>query len=178
MKLDGYSNYEIYPETGQIWSYISNRFIGSKNEWGYSTTTLTDDNGKHHHWRINRLIWTVVNGKIPDGMEINHNDENKDNNTISNLSLMTRTENMNWGTINNRIKESSLNHPQKSKPILGIKNDKILYYFPSTQEAKRCGFVQGSVARCARGERNTYNGYKWQYVDDYLADLWDREFMF
>lgn len=178
MKLEGYSNYEIYPETGQVWSYRNNRFLGGKNEWGYITTTLTDDNGKHQHWRLNRLIWTVVNGEIPKRMEINHLDENKENNSIHNLSLVTPKENVNWGTHNERVGLALLNHPKKSKPVLGYKNDKVYYYFPSTQEAKRFGFIQGSVARCARGERNAYQGYKWQYQDDFLADWWNKEYMF
>ena len=169
MKLEGYSDYEIYPEKGKIWSYKRNKFVGAKNKNGYWKCNLTNDNGEIWKGGLHRFIWFAVNGEIPEGMQVNHIDENKNNNSISNLNLMSPKDNINWGDgIERRSKKLS-------KPVIGIKNNKIHYYFPSTQEAKRFGFVQGCVARCARCERNSYQGYKWQYQDDYLADWWEQE---
>lgn len=169
MKLKGYSNYEIYPETGQVWSYYNNMFIGTKDNCGYLRASLQKDEGGQKHWRIHRLIWTAVNGSIPEGLQVNHIDENKENNSISNLNLMTLKENCNWGTRNRRCAEANTNG-KCSKPILGLCEDKIMFMFPSASEAGRHGFKQQSVSRCASGERNHYKNYKWQYLDDYLAD--------
>ena len=108
MKLEGYSGYEIYPETGQIWSYRYSRFLKfdiSNN--GYLRCTLTDDKGKRHRFLLHRLMWQTVNGVIPADLQINHIDENKANNSINNLSLMTHKENSNWGTRNERIGENT-----------------------------------------------------------------------
>ncbi len=38
--------------------------------------------------RLNRVVWQEVNGPIPDGFVVHHKDENKLNNSISNLELM------------------------------------------------------------------------------------------
>ncbi|MBR1645718.1 MAG: HNH endonuclease [Selenomonadaceae bacterium] len=39
-----------------------------------------------------RFIWTYFNGEIPEGYEIHHRDFNHDNNDISNLQLLPKTE--------------------------------------------------------------------------------------
>lgn len=41
-----------------------------------------------------RIIWEMVNGYIPDGMEIDHINGKRDDNRLSNLRLVTRRENM------------------------------------------------------------------------------------
>lgn len=169
MKLEGYSGYEIHPETGQIWSYKSNRFIGAFDKDGYLKCGLLDDTGNHKNWSIHRLIWTAVNGPIPNGMEINHLDEDKTNNSISNLSLVTHKENTNWGTRNERIIKNRTGK-FKPKPVLALKGDKIFMSFQSTREAEKCGYYSGQICISCKGKHNTHKGYKWQYLEDYLAD--------
>jgi hypothetical protein len=49
-------------------------------------------NGKHVD--LHRLIWTTFTGPIPNHMVINHIDHNKQNAALSNLELVTQSENM------------------------------------------------------------------------------------
>lgn len=42
--------------------------------------------------RLHRAIWKFYNGEIPKGYQIHHKDENKDNNDISNLELLSASE--------------------------------------------------------------------------------------
>lgn len=42
---------------------------------------------------VHRLIWVIHYGEIPDGMVINHKDNNSLNNKISNLELITQAQN-------------------------------------------------------------------------------------
>lgn len=39
---------------------------------------------------VHRVIWELLNGEIPDGMFIDHIDQDKTNNDISNLRVVTR----------------------------------------------------------------------------------------
>ena len=174
MKIDGYSDYEIYPETGQIWSYKTNKFMGAENYKGYIETALTRDDGFVWKSQLHRIIWTAVNGEIPEGMQVNHIDENKKNNSISNLNLMTCIENIRYGTGIKRGAAKRVNNPKKSEPIVSIKNGVVKYY-PSMREAERNGFYSSYVCKACKGLFKEAYGHKWQYVDDYLADWWDTE---
>jgi hypothetical protein len=42
---------------------------------------------------VHRVIWELLNGEIPDGMFIDHIDQNKLNNDIQNLRLVTKASN-------------------------------------------------------------------------------------
>ncbi|MBM6728322.1 HNH endonuclease signature motif containing protein [Limosilactobacillus ingluviei] len=44
--------------------------------------------------RLHIYVWEKHHGSIPKGMEINHIDENKDNNEISNLECLTRSQHL------------------------------------------------------------------------------------
>lgn len=55
-------------------------------------------NGVVKHYSVHRLVWEAFNGPIPEGMQVNHIDENKRNNSLDNLNLMTPSENHRWGT--------------------------------------------------------------------------------
>lgn len=170
MRLEGFSEYEIYPEMGQIWSYKSNRFIGSKGTNGYIQCGLLNDNKEVLWDRLHRIIWIAVNGEIPINMEINHIDENKENNSIFNLSLMSHKDNVNWGTGTIRSNEKRKNNQSQSKPIIAFKKGVISLYYPSIMEAERNGFSAGNICSCATGNRNTHKGYQWRYLDDILGD--------
>lgn len=42
---------------------------------------------------VHRLVWEAFNGAIPPGLEINHKNGNKSDNRLSNLELVTSSEN-------------------------------------------------------------------------------------
>lgn len=50
--------------------------------------------GKSKAEYVHRLVWQAFNGEIPEGYEVDHDDENKANNALSNLNLKTRYDNM------------------------------------------------------------------------------------
>ena len=50
---------------------------------------------KQRLWRrVHRVVYETHVGKIPKGFEIDHIDGNKHNNDITNLRVVTRSENM------------------------------------------------------------------------------------
>lgn len=75
------------------------------NNWGYQYVRITE-NGKIIHYFIHRLVYETFIGKIPENMQVNHIDEDKTNNSISNLNLLSPKDNSNYGTRNKRISET------------------------------------------------------------------------
>jgi len=99
-------------------------------------------------YRVHRLVWEAFNGKIPEGMQINHINEIKDDNRLSNLNLTTTKENMNWGTRNARMAEKltySLSDAQAVLDAKFNKNINIIEYGgkrkSSTFQCNTCGDI-------------------------------------
>lgn len=171
-----WNEYDIY-EDGRIYSkYWKKSLMGYVQKNGYVQVGLKCVDGTKKLFRFHRVIWTYFNGAIPEGYEINHIDENKKNNALSNLNLMTHTENCNWGTGIQRSSEKQrgkhLSEETKSKigkalskPVVAVDKDgNVVKRFSSTKEAQRNGFNSGHVSNCCKGKEKTCGGYGWRYA--------------
>ena len=163
-----FSKYEIYDD-GRIYSYKTKKFLKpATNKQGYQQVSLIDNEGKRKTYRVNRVVYESVTGEhIPEGMQVNHINEDKTDNSFSNLNLLTPKENVNWGTcIERRAKTHSKENKngKLSKQVGAYKSGKLVLVFPSTRESQRQGFNQGAVAACCRGELKTYKGFEWKYI--------------
>lgn len=104
MPVQGYEDYQISTE-GNIISMKKQRYLKPlSNGKGYLMIGLYKD-GKRKAHKIHRLVAQAFIPN-PDGLlEINHKDENKYNNTVSNLEWCDRRYNANYGTIKKRISD-------------------------------------------------------------------------
>lgn len=83
---------------GELWRKAYVRSNGRKyrrklvkniaNANGYCDVSFKGRNVRYH-----RIIWVLLNGDIPAGMEIDHIDGNRVNNSITNLRLVSQREN-------------------------------------------------------------------------------------
>jgi hypothetical protein len=102
-------------------------------------------------------------------------DENKQNNKLDNLCWVTRSENMDWNGLQQKIKRTGPKDINKwvsfisefnSKKIIGINilnNTKL--EFKSIAMAKRAGFNAGNISACCKGKRKKHKGYTWSYKE-------------
>lgn len=59
----------------------------------YYEVFITHTSGQRVYPRVHQLVWESFNGPVPQGFVIDHCDGNKYNNHLSNLQLLTPSEN-------------------------------------------------------------------------------------
>ena len=83
------------------------------------------------------------------------------------IEWVTREENNNYGTRNERISKTMTNGKLSKKVLqLSLSGD-LIREWESTRECGRNGFRHSNVAACCRGEISHYKGFLWMYYDDY-----------
>lgn len=120
-------------------------------------------NGKTESKLIHRLVANAFLQNINNYAEINHKDENKENNNVTNLEWCSRKYNMNYGNVKRKISNNI------SKKIGKYdKNGNLLEIYSSIKEAAEKNGILSStnIVQCCKHARgyNTCKGYKWKYI--------------
>lgn len=85
-----YDEYYYVSEYGDVYSLYSNRIL--RHEITYDGHHRVQIHGKHRF--VHHLVYETWIGNIPNGMQINHKDDNKDNNHYTNLYSGTQKDNV------------------------------------------------------------------------------------
>ena len=124
---------------------------------------------KDGHVKMLKVHRLVAEAFIPNpqGLEtVNHKDEDKTNNTVSNLEWMSRKDNINYGTRNKRAAEANINNFGVSKAVQMIdkQTGELLATFPSIRGAERVtGISRYGICLCCRAKQKSAGGFLWQY---------------
>lgn len=126
---------------------------------GYLFVTLYNKEHKSKTHRIHRLV--LENFNPVEGMEnlqVNHIDEDRTNNKLSNLQWLTCKENINYG---NRAKKYG---EARGTKVRCIETGEI---YCSTREAERqTGCAHTHISDVCKGKQQTCNGLHWEYVEN------------
>src|SRR5699024_4525129 len=145
----------------------------SPNNDGYLTINLCYA-GKKNNVKVHRLVAEAFLQNRKQLPEVNHIDEIKTNNEVSNLEWCTRIENMNHGTATKRMREheNQLARLRDSmSPVVGISTkDARVIEFESISQADRNGFPRRNIWSALNGNDATCRGYVWLYKKDYTPD--------
>lgn len=164
-----FTKYEVF-EDGRIWSYARNKWMKPQlRSDGYLMVKLSDDNNNIKAYLLHRIVYEACSqAPIPDGLDVNHINENKTDNRFSNLNLLTRKENINFGTHNERVVKANTNHPKKIKQVAQYdKNGNLIQVWISVNEVRRqLGYSMGNISSCCNGKRNSAYGFIWRYTTE------------
>lgn len=140
---------------------------------GYLYVDLYDFDGKHHKENIHILVAETFIENPNNLPCVNHKDENKWNNSVSNLEWCTYKYNSNYGT--NPYKQSikAKNNPtwqfavEKSKIKVNqydLNGNYIKTWNSFADIAKHFNLINASnIVACCKGKKKTSYGYKWSY---------------
>lgn len=135
---------------------------------------LCGNNGERKYPLVSRLVYQTFIGPIPEGLQVNHIDENPLNNRVDNLNLMTPKENTNWGTgIERRSKSLSetlkgkykYSENPNAKAIIQFTLDmEYIAEYPCAKYAiEKFGLNQSSLSMCLNDKTKSCGGYKWKF---------------
>lgn len=168
-KIDGYPQYLI-SNYGNVYSRNVNRILKqstTRKENGYRLVWLT----KNNHTKgflVHRLVYETFVGEIPDGLQINHIDENKFNNHLDNLEIVTPRENLLYGNgMKRRIETLHKKYPDWSsnlrKPCINETTN--IAYISVSEAAKLTNGKVGSISNACTKKRKTYRKEVWSYLE-------------
>lgn len=130
---------------------------------GYKRVTLWKNSvAKYKH--VHRLVAEAFISNTNNYPCINHKDENKTNNNVSNLEWCSYSYNNTYGSVKDKSgKTYSINHSRKIE-MQSISGG-VTKIFNSVKEA--ADFIGGtstSIDRALNGTRKTAYGYKWNLI--------------
>ena len=124
----------------------------SHNRKGYSQVSLSKD-GVAHHYMVHRLVAEAFIPNPKHLPQVNHKDEDKTNNRLSNLEWCTVKYNIRYGSGIERQSNGHLNHPSLSREV-DVYNLDYSYILtcPSAREAsRRTGVPDSTIRAICRG---------------------------
>ena len=135
---------------------------------GYLQVSLCK-NGKIKNKYTHRLVAEAFIPNPKSFLEINHLDEVKDNNELSNLEWCDSSYNNNYGTRIRRIAQKNY----KKVRAVNVETGEVIIYSSAT-EARNKGFAIGAVSEACRGsyksgtgkligDGHLYKGHQWSY---------------
>ena len=167
LDISGYEGLYQISNFGRVKSFYfkSPRILKPHKVKGYSNVELYK-NKKKKQFYIHRLVMEnfcpIENMNV---LDVNHKDEDKSNNHISNLEWMTHKDNLNYGSRAEkaRMKMQGKNS-SRSKKVRCIEKDVI---YEALREAERqLGIPATNISKACKGKIKTAGGYHWEYVEE------------
>ena len=176
---------------------------GNKMTNGYMKCNIRKYSDKQKRYFVHHFVWECFNGDIPEGKVIDHINDDKEDNRLCNLQLMTQQQNCKKSAKNRDYTFAAKNNEnRKYIKATNIETNEVSYYNSLYATQQHLGINAGIVSMCCQGINNVKSGtskkdgqhYTFEYVkkedmpDDYkksanikpkrVFDKWhDREYI-
>lgn len=155
--ITGYNNYAV-SNYGRVKNVVIDKILKPDVTYdGYLRVTLWKE-GKSKHFRIHRLVAEAFISNPNDYPSVNHKNEIKTDNCITNLEWCSIAYN---NTYNGRAKRAG---EKFKKPVKQLKNGLVIAVFNSVKEAAEAlGINPNSISNTLTGRSKTAGGFKWEF---------------
>lgn len=149
--IDGFEGLYAVSTKGRVRNLKRGRILtGGYNKDGYKLITL-----KGKTYTIHKLVALAFLDNPHNLPQVDHIDENKGNNDVSNLR---------WVTISENIRHS-IHHLSCQIKQITKDGELIKVWESSIQIKKETGYDASYIISCCKGKRRSAYGYCWGYVD-------------
>lgn len=157
--IKGYEGLYGITSCGKVWSYRTKKFLKpymAGSDCSYQYVHLTKD-GTTKNFRVHRLVAQAYIPNPNNLPEVNHRDQIKTHNFISNLEWCDRNYNHHYGDQIERARKT------RGKPVYCLETDKI--YDSQKIAAAELGLDQGNISKVCRGILSHTGGYHFNFID-------------
>jgi hypothetical protein len=145
---------------GRVRNKVTNKVLKhALNKSGYHRVNLYNESGMKSKF-VHRLVAEAFIPNTDNKPEVNHIDEDKTNNSVDNLNWMTRLENANYGTNNERMAKA------KSIPIIAtnLKTGESKQFNSTKECARQLGLNHSNITHVLKDRYKHTGGYTFKYI--------------
>ena len=154
-----FNNYLI-SSYGRIRHKIKNNLLKPSLTCGYYKVRLSN-NGLVEDFMIHYLVYILFKGKFDKTKYIiDHIDGNKLNNNITNLRLLTNSEN-----VNAALYETKTNSSAKKVGQYNLDGQLINTFLSTRLAAKELNLDSSTISKVCRGQNKTHGGFIFKYLE-------------
>ena len=142
-------------------SYTNRGLTGYKDTCGYLLVGLYKNNIRSSK-KIHRLVAQAFIPNPDNKSQVNHIDEDKTNNNVSNLEWVTAKENLNHGTRTERMSKT------QSIPIIAtnIKTGESKEFYGLRECSRQVGLHPQNISAVLKGRLKQTGGYTFKYKEE------------
>lgn len=154
-QINGFPNYAV-SNKGRVMNLKTGRVLKPIiTPLGYAVVALSNGNGKSKQIMVHRLVAQAFIPNSDNLFQINHIDEDKTNNDVTNLEWCTASE--------NRVHS---NHQYSCKINQLSLDGKFIKEWESAHEIQReLGFAHNYIIAVCKNKFKQAYGFKWRYAD-------------
>lgn len=153
--IDGYENLYAVSSKGRVMNLKKNKMIKPwVSNYGYVLVNLRK-NGKQKKYLIHKLVAEAFIPNPYNLPQINHIDECKSNNNVTNLEWCTPSQNQRHSIYQRSCKINQYT----------LDGEFIKQWESSHEIERNLGYNDGNIISCCKNKQKTAYGYRWKYTD-------------
>lgn len=130
------------------------------------------ENNIRHKYSVHRLVAKAFLPNPNNYPQIDHIDNVRTNNEVSNLRWCDAYGNMNNPITRKKISSGLKGRPSPKRiPVVQIDKGELVNQYASAYQTRESGFCPQCVTSCCLKHHKHHKGYQWMYLSDYEKQL-------